>query len=142
MPVGPFVGDSVAKATEDNLDALFAAESLTNFQQPWHKLDRGSRLDRLRKYVHGYPDLSAAERASLLTAVLQAFELRQLNTKVAVDYDATTAAVIAIRGLKERTTSSGLKTFRIDIAASVPQTRKQRRSLNTVTTVQPKGDEQ
>ncbi len=139
------MGDNIAKATENSLDALFAAESAANFNQPWQKLDRGSRLDRLRKFVTGYPNISAkpdctnqqiesvgpnltpAERASLLTAVLQAFELRQLNTKVAVEYDPVNAAVLSIRGLKERTTTSGLRTFRID-TTTVRTTQKQPRA--------------
>ena len=124
---GPFLGDNVAKATEDSLDALFAAETMATFQQPWQKLDRGSRLDRLRKYVQSYPGLTPAERASLLTAVLQAFELRQLNTKGAVDYDHTNATVLSIKGLRERTNLTGLKTFRIDNTA-VRATQKQKKS--------------
>lgn len=123
---GNFGGDTVVKATEDSLDALFAAEAISNFQQPWQKLDRGSRLDRLRKFVQAYPDLSPAERASLLTAILQAFELRQLNTKLAVDYDPVTATVTAVRGLRERVTTAGFRTFRIDAAPATRSTQKQR----------------
>ena len=138
MPIGPFAGDNVVKATEDSLDALFAAAANTNFQQTWQKLDKGSRLDRLRKFVQTYNPaeggvLSPAERASLLTAVLQAFELRQLNTKVAVEYDGTTATIISLRGLRERTTPSGLRTFRIDAATAARSTQKQKKAPETVT---------
>lgn len=119
--VGLFGGDNVVKATEDSLDALFAAEATNTFQQPWQKLDRGSRLDRLRKFVQTYNPpapaaiLTPAERASLLTAVLQAFELRQLNSKLAVEYDPVAATVLSIRGLRDRANSvTGLRTFRID----------------------------
>jgi hypothetical protein len=116
----PFAGaDTVAKSTEDSLDALFAAEAAANFNQPWARLDRGSRLDRLRRWVQTYPDLTPAERASLLTAVLQAYELRLLNSKAVVDYDPATATVLAIRGLRERRNVAGLRTFRIDSPATV-----------------------
>jgi len=134
IPVGPFLGDNVVKATEDSLDALFAAETTNTFQQVWQKLDRGSRLDRLRKFVQTYnppapaTHLTPAERASLLTAVLQAFELRQLNTKLAVEYDGPTATVTSIRGLRERTAPSGLRTFRIEPVVSRATTQKQRKS--------------
>lgn len=128
---GPFQGDSVAKATEDSLDALMAAETTNTFQQTWQKLDRGSRLDRLRKFVQGFspqgpPPLSPAERASLLTAILGAFELRQLNTKLAVEYEPTTATILSIRGLRERTAPSGLRTYRIEAPSSRSTTQKQR----------------
>jgi hypothetical protein len=130
---GPFQGDNVAKATEDSLEALFAAETSSNFQQTWQKLDRGSRLDRLRKYVQTYPSdppLTPAERASLLTAVLQAFELRQLNTKLAVEYDPVTATITAVRGLRERI-HSGLRAFRIEaVATRSTQKRKTAPVLN------------
>lgn len=120
---GPFGGDSVVRATENSLDALFAAEETSTFQQTWQKLDRGGRLDRLRKFVNEYEPavgapLTPAERASLLTAILQAFELRQLNTKLSVEYDSVTASILSIRGLRERTTATGLRTFRIDAPAA------------------------
>jgi hypothetical protein len=114
-PDSTFTSDTVCKDTEDSLDAFFACESAATFNQPWQKLDRGSRLDRLRKFVTTYPGtLSAAERAALLSTVLKAFELRQLNTKVAVEYDPASATITAIRGLRERVTPSGLRTYRID----------------------------
>jgi hypothetical protein len=117
------------KATEDSLDSLFAAESAACFAQTWQKLDKGGRLDRLRRFVQSYPDLTPAERASLLTAVLQAFELRQLNTKAAVEYDPIAATILNIRGLRERvSTTTGLRTFRIDaIAAGTAARSTQRR---------------
>ena len=125
----PFQGDTVVKSTEESLDALFVAESTTTFQQPWQKLDRGARLDRLRKFVHAYPGVSPAEQASLLTAVLQAFELRQLNTKVAVEYDPSTATIINIRGLRERVSTTGFRTFRIEpvSASTARSTQKQKK---------------
>ena len=114
-PDSMFTSDTVVKATEDSLEAFFACESAATFNQTWQKLDRGSRLDRLRKFVATYPgSLTAAERAALLSTVLKAFELRQLNTKVAVEYDPTSATITAIRGLRERVTLSGLRTYRID----------------------------
>jgi hypothetical protein len=110
-----FTSDTVVKATEDSLEAFFACESAATFNQTWQKLDRGSRLDRLRKFVATYPgSLTAAERAALLSTVLKAFELRQLNTKVAVEYDPASATITTIRGLRERLTLSGLRTYRID----------------------------
>ena len=137
-----FAGDTVVKATEDTLDALFAAESEATFKQPWQKLDKGSRLDRLRKFVQGYPDLTPAGRASLLTAVLQAFELRQLNSKLAVDYHPETATITSIKGLRERVTGAGLTTFRIDTtvatATRTTQKRKAPLSLNAAPSETPK----
>lgn len=126
----PFVSDTIAKSTEDSLDALIASENITTFQQPWQKLDRGARLDRLRKFVNAYgppdpsyPPLSAAERSSLLTAVLQAFELRQLNSKAMVEYDPQTASVRSIKGLRARIAPTGLRTFRIDPSATATTVR-------------------
>jgi hypothetical protein len=126
---GPFAGDSVVRATEDSLDALFAAEAAANFNQPWQRLDRGSRLDRLRRWVQCYPELTPAERASLLTAVLQAFELRQLNTKAVVEYDPASATVTAVRGLRERRNVAGQRVFRIDPAAATAIRSTQKRTV-------------
>jgi hypothetical protein len=129
---GPFLGDNTAKSTETSLDALFAAETAT-FKQPWQKLDRGSRLDRLRKFVHTYEPtgkpLSPAERASLLTAILKSFELRQLNSKLAVDYDPEAAVILSIRGLHV-SSAPGLRTFAIDPTPTRATQRRKAESLN------------
>jgi hypothetical protein len=114
VPIGPFMGDNVVKATEDSLDAFLSADQIS-FNQPWARLDRGAKLDRLRKYVQAYPDLSPAESASLLATILQAYETKQLNTKLAIDYDPVEAKVLVVRGLKERVGLSGLRTFRIEV---------------------------
>lgn len=136
----PFMSDTIAKSTEDSLDALIASENIATFQQPWQKLDRGARLDRLRKFVNAYtpadttyPPLSAAERSSLLTAVLQAFELRQLNSKAMVEYDPATASVRAIKGLRARIAPSGLRTFRIDLAGSATAVRTAKKKVVAAT---------
>ena len=130
-PDSTFTSDTVCKATEDSLEAFFACESAATFNQPWQKLDRGSRLDRLRKFVASYPgSLTAAERAALLSTVLKAFELRQLNTKVAVEYDPASATITSIRGLRERVTPSGLRTYRID----PPTTPRARTTIKRKTT--------
>ncbi len=119
----------MTKATEESLDALFAAESAASFTQPWQKLDKGGRLDRLRRFVQAYPDLSPAERASLLTAVLQAFELRQLNSKTAVEYNPETASILSIRGLRDRVSATtGLRTFRIDATTATAARTTQKRN--------------
>jgi len=137
VPLGPFMGDNVVKATEDSLDAFLSADQAT-FNQPWQKLDRGARLDRLRKYVQSYPDLTPAEAASLLAAVLQAYETKQLNTKLAIDYDPVNARVTAIRGLKERVGLSGLRTFRIEstVRATIRRTKVPTVPVPTVPTLQ------
>jgi hypothetical protein len=114
VPIGPFMGDNVVKATEDSLDAFLSADQIS-FNQPWARLDRGAKLDRLRKYVQAYPDLSPAESASLLATILQAYETKQLNTKLAIEYDPVEAKVLVVRGLKERVGLSGLRTFRIEV---------------------------
>ena len=122
----PFESDKIVTTAEESLDVLFAAEAEKTFHQAWQRLDRGSRLDRLRKYIRAYPDVSPAERASLLAAVLEAFELKLLGTKLAVDYDAASAQIKNIPGIRVRTTPSGLKAFRYE-----PTETRQRSTLKS-----------
>jgi hypothetical protein len=110
---GAFQSSSVIEATETSLDALFAAEATATFQQPWLKLDRGAKWDRLRRFVEAYPGLTGEERDSLRAATRLAHEAGQLKAKAAVDYDANNGEVLTIHGLRERKTPSGRK-FRIE----------------------------
>ena len=135
----PFESDKIVSSTEESLDALFTAEADKTFHQAWQRLDRGSRLDRLRKFIHAYADVSPAEKASLLAAVLEAFELKQLGTKVAVEYDPVTAQIKSIPGIRFKTAPSGLKAFRYDTTPLVSTEPRQRSTLKTTGTKCVKG---
>jgi hypothetical protein len=69
--------------------------------------------------------------------VLQAFELRQLNSKLAVEYDPTVASILSVRGLRERIAASGLKTFRIDTLAAAARTTLKRKTVEKTTAAEP-----
>ena len=119
---GAFQSASVIEATETSLEALFAADAAATFHQPWLRLDRGAKWDRLRRFIEAYPDLNVEERESLRATVRMAHEAGQLKTKGAIDYDAAAGEVLAIHGLRERKTPSGRK-FRIE-PRPVAKTRK------------------
>ena len=114
----PFESDKIVSSTEESLDALFTAEADKTFHQAWQRLDRGSRLDRLRKFIHAYADVSPAEKASLLAAVLEAFELKQLGTKVAVEYDPVTAQIKSIPGIRFKKRKRKRKRQRMSLCPS------------------------
>ena len=61
------------------------------YKRPWHRLERGLRLNRLRKFVDEEAlrlTLTPPEKAALDTQIMKANDKKLLNSKNAVIYDA------------------------------------------------------
>jgi len=80
------------------------------FRRPWHRLERGLRLNRLRMYVE---EMSAqcsftAEEKNRFFAFLQnALDRRLLNTHKIVEYLPEVQKIKSIKGLEVRRTPNG-----------------------------------
>ena len=117
---GPGAFDISANAIDfamnDSLQRLIEAEAESAFKKPWHRLERGLRLNRLRAFVEDLGakrGLKPAERASLLGLLTRALDKKLLNSKTAVDYDPETEAIKEIKPLVMHESSSGEVLFQL-----------------------------
>ena len=79
--------------------ATFESDTLLNFldqdaggayKRQWHRLERGLRLNRLRKFAEeeaGRLHLSDMEKLNLYTLLAKSLDKKLLNSKTAVIYD-------------------------------------------------------
>lgn len=80
------------------------------FRRPWHRLERGLRLNRLRMYVEEMTaqcSFTAAEKADFFKFLAGALDRKLLNTHKIVDYVAELQKIKTIHGLEVRRMPDG-----------------------------------
>ena len=87
--------------------SLNAAEA---YKRPWHRLERGLRLNRLRKFIEAETarmSLTAADVEHLTNLLHRALDRKLLNSKTAVIYDQQTEEIQEIKGLMYHKAADG-----------------------------------
>jgi hypothetical protein len=94
----PLSSYAVNAGLEDFLN-LNASEA---YRRPWHRLERGLRLNRLRKFIEAEKtrmNLSAADVEDLTNILHKALDKKLLNSKTCVIYDQEKEEIQEIKGL-------------------------------------------
>jgi hypothetical protein len=103
----------------------FESDSLTRFldqdagdayKRQWHRLERGLRLNRLRKFSEEESarlNLSDTEKLNLYSLLTKSLDKKLLNSKTAVIYDQEKEAITEIKGLVMHRNSEGFVLFQL-----------------------------
>jgi len=86
------------------------------YKRPWHRLERGLRLNRLRKFVDEEAvrlTLTAPEKTALDAQIMKANEKKLLNSKNAVIYDQDEQKIKEIKGLVMHRGADGKVMFQV-----------------------------
>ena len=86
------------------------------YKRQWHRLERGLRLNRLRKFSEEESQrlhLSEAEKLSLYTLLAKSLDKKLLNSKTAVIYDQEKETITEIKGLVMHRNSEGTVLFQL-----------------------------
>ena len=97
-------------AVNESLQRLIETEASSAFKKPWHRLERGLRLNRLRLFTQDLASkrgLKDTEQAALLTLLTKALDKKCLNSKTAVDYDSEEEKIKEIKPLVMHQSANG-----------------------------------
>lgn len=100
----------------ESLQELLKKESEVAFKKPWHRLERGMRLNRLRLYVDTMKDSKGLqeEEATILLALLnKSLDKKFLNSKNAVVYDIEEEKILEIKNLVMHQKADGSYVFQL-----------------------------
>jgi len=81
------------------------------YKRPWHRIERGLRLNRLRIFIEEItPEFSITdeEKKSLFVYLQKALDNRLLNTIKVVNYNQDTQRVTTIKGLEIKRNQEGV----------------------------------
>ena len=91
----------------ENFLNLNASEA---FRRPWHRLERGLRLNRLRRFIECEKErlnLSTQDTELLRVTLEKAFDKKLLTSKTTVVYDMEKEEITEIKGLVYHKTAEG-----------------------------------
>ena len=100
----------------DSLEQMLSAEADTAYRKPWHRLERGLRLNRLRAFSESLTTqrgLKIVEQQNLLTLLTKALDKKLLNSKTAVIYDTEKEEITEIKPLVMHQNADGNILFQI-----------------------------
>jgi hypothetical protein len=103
-------------AVNDSLQKLIAAEAGAAFKRPWHRLERGLRLNRLRGFTEELAEkrgLKDGEKQALLTLLTKALDKKLLNSKTSVEYDQEEERIKEIKPLVMHQAATGEVLFQL-----------------------------
>jgi hypothetical protein len=116
-------GDVISFLPKKNVS--FESDNLMNFldqdaggayKRQWHRLERGLRLNRLRKFSEEEAkrlNLSDQEKQNLYGLLVKSLEKKLLNSKTAVIYDQEKEAITEIKGLVMHRNAEGFVLFQL-----------------------------
>ena len=100
----------------ENLQEMLKKESEIAFKKPWHRLERGMRLNRLRLFAESMKDskgLQESEVVSLLTLLTRSLDKKLLNSKNSVVYDMENERILEIKNLVMHQKADGSYIFQM-----------------------------
>ncbi len=97
-------------AMDTKLEEFLNLNASEAYKRPWHRLERGLRLNRLRRFIESEKtrmNLSEVDTELLRSRLEKAFDKKLLNSKTAVVYDPATEAIQEIKGLVYHKSADG-----------------------------------
>jgi hypothetical protein len=115
---GEIINEAFRKSVEsqDSLTRFLDAEAGGAYKRQWHRLERGLRLNRLRKFSEEEAkrlNLSDTEKNNLYQLLVKSLERKLLNSKTAVIYDLEKESITEIKGLVMHRSAEGKILFQL-----------------------------
>jgi len=98
----------------DQFIKFLATNSEDAFTRPWHRLERGMRLNRIRKFVDEESErfnLTETDKSDLFNMLTKALDKKQLNSKSVVNYDVEQQKILEIKNFTFHKAADGTLQF-------------------------------
>jgi len=116
---------------EETFKALMEDSAREAYSRPWHRIERGLRLNRLRIFVEELTPqytMTKEERDAFFLFLQKSLDKKLLNTLKVVIYDQDKQRITAIRGLEIKRTEEGVLKWGFQVKKpKVEGTRKKKR---------------
>ena len=109
-------GEPIDYSVNESLEQFLMTGANSAYKRPWHRLERGLRLNRLRLFVEemaGRRGLKPTEQSALLATLTKALDKKILNSKTAVTYDPNTERITEIKPLVMHQNAAGEVLFQL-----------------------------
>ena len=126
--------DKPLTKSEESFKTLLDGGVNNAYTRPWHRIERGLRLNRLRKYID---DIAATyqmldgEKEELFVFFQKALDKKLLNTLKVVQYDQEKQHIVSIKGFDLKRVDGVLKW---ELSVKKVKTESAKATLKTVAT--------
>jgi hypothetical protein len=103
-------------AVNEGLQNLLNNEATMAYRKPWHRLERGLRVNRIRQFCQEMKEtrkLKDSESAALFALLIKALDKKGLNSKTEVLYDMDTEKITEIKHLVMHQNAEGDVLFQL-----------------------------
>jgi len=108
--------NSIDFGANEPLQRMIEQEAGSVYKKPWHRLERGLRLNRIRLFAQDMAlkrSLKDSEQESLLTLLTKSLDKKLLNSKTAVEYDPESESIKEIKPLVMHQAANGDVLFQL-----------------------------
>lgn len=137
--------DPFPTRAEDSLKTLLDGGIRQALRRPWHRIERGLRLNRIRQFIDDIApqyDMEAKDKETFFTFLQKSLDNKLLNTVKVVDYDPETERIKTIKGLEIQRNPEGLKwAFSTKPVKKEVGTRKKKKEPSVSTVLETKIEE-
>jgi len=108
--------NSIDFATNDSLQRMIAQEAGSAFKKPWHRLERGLRMNRIRLFVEDLAEkrgFKESEKQALLNLLMKSLDKKMLNSKTSVEYEPDEECIKEIKPLVMHQAANGDVLFQL-----------------------------
>lgn len=137
---GAGAGAGASIVEHDPFRNLLDESAREAFRRPWHRLERGLRLNRLRMYVEEMSaqcSFTASEKEGFFTFLSNALDRKLLNTHKIVEYVPELQKIKSIQGLEVRRLPDGTCKWGFVRKPKADGTRKARKPMIAATAAAP-----
>lgn len=114
---GPLTTDTSGNTFSDSLQTqsssflqFLTTNSENAYARPWHRLERGLRLNRLRLFAQEEMErcsLTEQDQTALFQMLTKALDKKSLNSKTVVTYDTEQQKILELKGLVSHKRADG-----------------------------------
>lgn len=107
----PLIENQTGEEGDENFKILLEDSAREAYSRPWHRIERGLRLNRLRIFVEEIVpqfEMSAVDKENFFVFLQKALDKKLLNTLKVVNYDQETQRITTIRGLEIKRNPEGI----------------------------------
>ncbi len=116
---------------EDTFRALMEDSAREAYSRPWHRIERGLRLNRLRIFIEEISPqyiMTKEEKDAFFLFLQKSLDKKLLNTLKVVVYDQEKQRITAIRGLEIKRNDVGVLKYAFQVKAPKAEgTRKKKK---------------
>lgn len=127
------VSGAVALGFYEKTFQILSKDAGNALKRPWHKLERGLRIGRIREYVARETErlkLNEEDSDTLFKLLLKGLDRKILSSKAAVTYEFEKEQITEIKGLVAHTAANGSTKFQL--LEKKPGTTMRKRGKETI----------